>query len=257
MIVLASNFNDWTTMKNEVEIELQKVTGIKPKADEPKQAYYRRVANAYFGLSDAAVDGLSEPAYKWCEDAAHAVKVKGTIPNFDFTVDSDEEETVAPKRSRSTPAPEPVAEAEDSEEEAEEESEEHDDIPEPEVQEAPAPAPAQSTKKIRGVRPKVMREDGTVTDRHGSLREAFLRKPSMTRQECIAKGMELGLTESSSGMVYYHVSRVMKSMMDIYGIDIASLVPVDDVVPAKAKHLVESGVVEEVGASKKRSRSSV
>ena len=69
--------------KMTIEQELMKATGLKPKKGEDQQDWFKRLQAAVEDMKDADWDELSDPAQKWCNAAATAVKKDKDIEGFD------------------------------------------------------------------------------------------------------------------------------------------------------------------------------
>lgn len=137
-----------------VEQELQKATGVKPKAKEKEQDYLKRLHNAASELDDDGWKGLSTPAQKWCNAATKAFDADEDIPGFD---DGDDDVASAPKKKGAKAAAEDEdddtgadddagdeTEGDDADEADAEDSEDEDVKP---TKKGAKAAPAKSAKK--------------------------------------------------------------------------------------------------------------
>ena len=66
----------------DIKVELQKVTGCKPKKDELEQTYLFRLHEAVQALEEDDWKALTEPAQAWANTAAKAVTAEKAIPEF-------------------------------------------------------------------------------------------------------------------------------------------------------------------------------
>lgn len=106
-----------------IETELQKVTGVKPKKKEDKQKYLVRLVKAVGDLDETEWDSLSEEAQLWYEPALRAEEKGSEIKDFPAEEEEAEEEA---DEDTEEEAEEEETEDEDTEEETEEEAEEEE-----------------------------------------------------------------------------------------------------------------------------------
>lgn len=75
-----------------IERELLDATGLKPNKKESQQDYFKRLHDAVQDLKDDDWDALSDPAQKWVNAAANAIKKDVDIQDFPDSAPPEEEE---------------------------------------------------------------------------------------------------------------------------------------------------------------------
>lgn len=133
---------------HEIERELIKVTGYKPKRKfSDREDYLKSLLNDVMKLSDDDFDNLSDDAATWANAAVDAHNSKhGTIPDFDQAIEEVDAASEADQTDDEATDTEEVTEDEDASDNEDETSEETPEVDEPEDEDEPASKPAK--KKV-------------------------------------------------------------------------------------------------------------
>lgn len=100
-------------MASKIELELQKATGIKPKAKEKVQDYLKRLLGATSELDDPTFKELSVPAQKWANTATTLFDKDKDLPEFEADAEPKAKAKAAPAADEDEEDDASAADAED------------------------------------------------------------------------------------------------------------------------------------------------